>query len=100
MLRTMEGWNKVAMESGDKYSFFWDKYANIGDMVSINVIEYFRNIDIPLIDSTNLLQLRGESSSKIDKDGNLRPTYLTFYLSNKNWIYAGNCFIGEKENIL
>jgi hypothetical protein len=84
-MKTMKDWINSDIDS-------FDIFFLPGDIVGEDVVEYFRNLEIPKTDNTYLMQM-GEPQNFIDG----KSTYMTFAKENKGWVYKGNCHKGEKE---
>lgn len=84
-MKTMNDWIKSDIDSFD--GFFLP-----GDVVGKDVVEHFRNVQIPITDNTYIMQM-GEPANFIDG----RTVYMTFSNEYKGWVYKGNCYKGEKE---
>ena len=68
----------------------------VGDKVTGEIVEYFRNVLPPLTDTGDLVQCSEPCSHEVDCDtGYLKATYTTFANENGEWIYKGECFSGK-----
>lgn len=99
MLRTMDGWTEAADKSKDRWNFMWKDYASIDDEVSEDVIDNFTDILPPRTMSASMLQVGEPYSHEVDKDGNLKATWMTFEKVESKWYYRGHCFAGRTEHI-
>ena len=75
------------------------EYLDINDIVDNEIIEHFRNVLPPKIDTSYTLQ-GGEAYDHIldDKTNKYKGIYITFNKENSNWIYKGICYIGENTD--
>lgn len=91
-IKTLEGWEKSNTKT-------IEEYLKVGDKVDLDMYVHFLNILPPRIDYSNYLQVGGVCNHLPDKEGKLRPTFLTFSKDVDNdWIFNGECFYGEKIN--
>ena len=91
-IKTLEGWEKSNTKT-------IEEYLKVGDKVDLDMYVHFLNILPPRIDYSNYLQVGGVCNHSPDKEGKLRPTFLTFSKDVDNdWIFNGECFYGEKIN--
>lgn len=84
-MKTMKDWEKSEIDSFD---FFFLP----GDIVGKDVVEHFRNLEIPITDNEYIMQM-GEPQNFIDG----KNVYMTFAKEHKGWVYKGNCHKGEKQ---
>lgn len=91
-IKTLEGWYKSNTKT-------IEEYLKVGDKVDLDMYVHFLNILPPRTDYSNYLQVGGVCNHLPDKEGKLRPTFLTFSKDVDNdWIFNGECFYGEKIN--
>lgn len=91
-IKTLKGWEKSNTKT-------IEEYLKVGDKVDLDMYVHFLNILPPRIDYSNYLQVGGVCNHLPDKEGKLRPTFLTFSKDVDNdWIFNGECFYGEKIN--
>ena len=84
-MKSMKDWEK----SGAKT---FDEFFVPGDIVSKDVVEYFRNSMPPVTDYAYLMQA-GSSVDFIDG----KNTYTTFENTVEGWKYKGDCHKGESK---
>lgn len=90
--KSLEDWN----QTGGKPL---DEYLCVGDIVSDDLVDYFLDVLPPLRWNGGYLQCCEQQCYKYNSSGELKPTYITFAKSEiGEWIYHGNCFLGEKSN--
>lgn len=89
VIKTFADWQSSGVRTIDKYIF-------PGDHVDATIVDHFRNILLPAIDSRSYLQAGGEATQvKVHwPDGKARylPTYLTFTCHGPYWTFCGICF--------
>lgn len=91
-IKTLSGWCEFYDRTG-KGS--WYDYAEVGSIVSEEVVDNFMNMLPPRTLSFGYLQVGEAYSHVYDIDRRLRPTYMTFARRNGVWRYYGNCFAYE-----
>lgn len=84
-MKTMKDWEESDIDS---FNIFFVP----GDIVGEDVVEHFRNVQIPITDNAYIMQM-GEPQNFIDG----KSVYMTFSNEVEGWIYRGNCHKGEKE---
>lgn len=101
-VKTIEGWNKFALETG-KTS--WGQYCLPGELISDDVYDYFLNILPPISMRDGYMQVGEPSDCMLNpEDGKYHTTYPTFerYLiishGNAIWRYCGDCFYGKRKD--
>lgn len=76
-----------------------DEYLKVGDVVDVEMYNYFLDILPPRTNYTNYLQVGEPCNHLPNKEGKFMPTYLTFSKDETdNWKFNGECFVGEKIN--
>ena len=89
--KTMEDWEKSNVDT-------FEKFFSVGDRVSDDVVQFYRNIAQPITDYTNYVQAGGSIEDKLDIEENkYKPTFITFYKEHGDWVYKGDCFQGKWE---
>ena len=75
------------------------QYLQVGDVVDKEMYEHFLNVLPPRYNYSAFLQAGG-AIDNIEVDGVLKGTYLTFVKDgdSNNWIFKGECFLGETIN--
>lgn len=71
-----------------------DKYLQVGDIVDQEMVNYFINCVLPSMFTDDLIQL-GEPYDHI----NGKPVFPTLKKTLEGWMYMGNCYKGEYNNI-
>lgn len=84
-MKTMKDWQKSDIDS-------FDIFFVPGDIVGKDVVEHFRNVQIPKTDNSYIMQM-GEPQNVIDG----KYVYMAFVNETNGWVYKGNCYKGEKE---
>lgn len=69
----------------------------IGDVISLKLMNRLVNFFLPINVDKDCLQLRGQSKERIDRQTNeVRKVYPTFRAITKDeWYYCGRCYLGE-----
>lgn len=82
-VKTLENWR------GDLHS-----YLEVGDIVDEGIKDHFVNVLPPATLNGFMIQM-GEPYSHVQGS----PTYATLVKEDGNWIYAGNCHRGMREDL-
>jgi hypothetical protein len=82
--KTMQGWHEDGRDLG--------KYLSVGDLVAEDIYTYCLEVLPPRTRSVTLLQM-GEPASTVRG----RKTWGTLRREPDGWVYAGNCYAGERE---
>lgn len=91
-IKTMDGWRNSGLPT-------FEDYAQPGDTVSQDVVDYFMNIVPPMLMKASCAQAGEAYSFERDDNGRYRNTYTTFHRIGKElWTFDGYCFKGENEN--
>lgn len=76
-----------------------DEYLKVGDVVDVEMYNYFLDILSPRTNYPDYLQVGEPCNHLPNKEGKFVPTYLTFSKDETdNWKFNGECFVGEKIN--
>ncbi len=94
-LKSLQGWDNYAKSTNQTNIC---KYLSIGDIVDEDLVLHFLNISTPTTYYKGYLQVGGAYSDVLDELNKYKPTYLTFALSQGNWVYYGTCFKNETTN--
>ena len=70
------------------------EFLQVGDVVDEAFYDYFLNVLPPVRLTDTLLQM-GEPYNVVGQ----KFTYSTLVKTEKGWMYAGHCFIGESEHV-
>ncbi len=92
-IKSMKGWQ-------DSYLPEFGDYFSPRDKVDQTVVDHYLNILTPVHFRHGYLQAGGVICHLKDEKGIERPCYMTFYMSEGTWIYAGVCFEWETVNRL
>lgn len=91
-IKTLEGWEKSNTKT-------IEEYLKVGDKVDLDMYVHFLNILPPQADYSDYLQVGGACNHLPDKEGKLRPTFLTFSKDvDGDWKFNGECFYRETIN--
>ena len=82
-MKSMKNWQESTAED-------FDDFFAPGDVVSEDVVDYFKNILPPIIDGQSVMQAGGAIDTV---DG--RDTFITFVKKDDNWMYIGECHVRE-----
>ena len=82
-VKTYQGWGESRVSL--------DKFLKVGDRVDQEMADYFINVMPPATLTSSLIQV-GEPSSHVGG----RPTFATLNRTGEGWVYAGDCFKGER----
>lgn len=76
----------------------WDcglsEYLNPGDAVDEEMADYFLDVLPPVTWTRDMIQM-GEAYSHISG----KATFHTLYREGSQWVYAGVCHRGQRENL-
>ena len=81
----------------DNWEGSFDKFVEVGDTVSKEIVDYFTDVMPPASMGFGYLQVGEPYSHNVDKrNGKWRPTFPTFAMNREGqWVYCGNCFHRE-----
>lgn len=82
-MKSMKSWQESS--AGDFEEFF-----KPGDIVSQDVVDYYKNILPPIINSNSVMQAGGAIDTV-----NGRDTFITFVKRDGKWMYIGDCYVRE-----
>lgn len=93
-IKTLETWRESGLRK-------FEDYVRPGDVVSGDLVDYFRNCLTPASDRPGYMQMGEPYDRAYDtKTKHMRATYMTFEKQGrKSWVYLGNCFMGETEDM-
>lgn len=91
-IKTLDGWCEFSDCTG-KESIY--DYLCVGDIVSEDIVDNFKDMLPPRVMSQGYLQVGEPYNHIYDVDRRLRPTYMTFAECGGQWRYYGNCFAWE-----
>lgn len=74
----------------------FERAARPGDAVIPEIVDHFLNDLPPATHRESLIQCGEPYDHQRDpKTGRYKPTFATFHKEDGQWVYCGNCFIGE-----
>lgn len=91
--KTLKGWH----ESGART---WDEYCQPGDEIDEEAYNDFLDVLPPHTLKRCYFQVGEPTDTKQDKNGKWRDTWPTFAREGGRYYYLGNCFTGERENVV
>ena len=71
----------------------------VGAIVDQEIVDECMNVLPPRTMKSGLIQMGEPYSHEYDKSGKLWATWATFAMTGKGWVFCGNCFAGEVNNI-